>query len=117
MYAETGENLDLALELAQRAARRMPDHPSVQDTLGWIYYKKGLSSLAVPAFQRCIEQEPRNPAFHLHLALAYAQAGEASKARVALQQAIVLDPALKGSAEARRVLDSTSTDTVASARD
>jgi tetratricopeptide (TPR) repeat protein len=117
MYAETGENLDLALELAQRAARRLPDHPAVQDTLGWIYYKKGLASLAAPAFQKAIEKEPKNPLFHLHLALAHAKAGDASKARVALQHAIALDPSLKGSAEAQQVLDATKPDAVTSARD
>jgi Flp pilus assembly protein TadD len=117
MYAETGENLDLALELAQRAARRMPDHPAVQDTLGWIYYKKGLASLAVPAFQKCVDTEPRNAVFHLHLALAHAQAGEASKARAALQQAIAIDPAMQGSPEARQVLDAPNTRAAVSARD
>ena len=117
MYAETGENLDVALELAQRAARRLPDHPAVHDTLGWIYYKKGLTSLAVPAFLKCIEKEPKNPLFHLHLALAYAKAGETSKARVVLQQAIELDPTLKGSPEAQQVLEATKPNTIASARD
>ena len=48
MYVESGENLDVALQLAQTATRRLPDNPAMQDTLGWIYYKKGLASLAVP---------------------------------------------------------------------
>ena len=42
MYAETGENLDMALQLAQAAARRLPNIPAIQDTLGWIHHKKGL---------------------------------------------------------------------------
>ena len=106
LYAETGENLDVALELAQRATRRMPDNPAVQDTLGWIYYKKGLTAQAVSAFQKSIEGDPKNPALHFHLGLAYAKAGEASKARTALQQAVVLGPDFSGSAEAKQVLAS-----------
>ena len=44
MFAETGENLDMALQLAQAATRRVPEQPEIQDTLGWIYYKKGLAA-------------------------------------------------------------------------
>jgi len=106
MYAETGQNLDVALDLAQTAARRLPDHPAVQDTLGWIYYKKGLSNLAVPAFQKSIAGDPRNPTYHFHLGLAYAQAGDPVKARSALQQAVQLEPGFQGAAEARHVLAS-----------
>jgi tetratricopeptide (TPR) repeat protein len=106
IYTETGGNLDVALELAQRAARRMPDHPAVQDTLGWIYYKKGLASLAVPAFLKSVEGDPRNPAFQFHLGLAYAKAGEASKARLALQRAMALEPNFDGAVEAKQVLAS-----------
>ena len=106
ILAETGGNLDVALELAQRATRRLPDHPAVQDTLGWIYYKKGLDSLAVSAFLKSVEGDPKNPAFHFHLGLAYAQAGQASKARLALQHAMALDPGFDGAVEAKQVLAS-----------
>src|SRR4029453_10479330 len=47
IYAETGGNLDTALQLAQTAKSQLPDVPEVNDTLGWIYHKKGLCSLAV----------------------------------------------------------------------
>ena len=106
ILAETGGNLDVALELAQRATRRLPDHPAVQDTLGWIYYKKGLESLAVPAFLKSVEGDPKNPTFHFHLGLAYAKAGQASKARLALQHAMALEPDFDGAVEAKQVLAS-----------
>ena len=76
MYAETGENLDMALQLAQAAARRLPNNPAIQDTLGWIYYKKGLATLAIAPFQKSIELDPKNPVFHYHLGLAHLKNGD-----------------------------------------
>ena len=92
LYAEEGERLDDALRLAQNAAARLPNNAEIQDTIGWIYYKKELPALAVSAFQRSIEQAPENPLYHYHLALAQSRAGNASGARQAAQQAIKLRP-------------------------
>ncbi len=40
-YAERGQNLDVALNLAQTAKAKLPNTAAVSDTLGWVYYKKG----------------------------------------------------------------------------
>jgi tetratricopeptide (TPR) repeat protein len=106
MTAETGGNLDVALQLAQTATRRLPDHPAVQDTLGWIYYKKGLATLAVPPFEKSIEKDPKDPVYYYHLGLAYARSGDSPKARQALQQALKMAPNFRGAADARQVLAS-----------
>jgi Flp pilus assembly protein TadD len=106
MMAETGGNLDVALRLAQTAARGLPDHPAVQDTLGWIYYKKDLGTLAVSAFQKSVEKDPKNPLFHFHLGLAHAKVGDSPKARLALQQALALAPTFAQASEAKQVLNS-----------
>jgi Flp pilus assembly protein TadD len=103
---ENGDNMDVALQLAQTATRRLPDNPAMQDTLGWIYYKKGLASLAVPPFERSVKLEPGNPIFHYHLGLAYMKAGESTRARSALQEALSLAPDFAGAADARRMLAS-----------
>ena len=51
LYAENGGNLDVALSLAQTASQQAPDDPKVNDTLGWIFYKKSLAGQAVAALQ------------------------------------------------------------------
>ena len=58
IYAEEGEKLDEALRLAQSAATKLPENAEVSDTIGWIYYKKELPALAVPAFERSVEKAP-----------------------------------------------------------
>jgi Tfp pilus assembly protein PilF len=92
MYAESGTKLDEALRLAQVAAVELPDNSDVQDTIGWIYYKRELPALAIPAFERSIEKAPENPLYHYHLALAHAKAGETGKARQSAEQALKLKP-------------------------
>ena len=79
MFAETGETLDSALQLAQAATRRLPNNAAIQDTLGWIYYKKGLAALAIPPFQKSIELDPKNPVFHFHLGLAHLKNGDSPR--------------------------------------
>ena len=39
-----GANLDMALQLAQTAKAQLPNRHEVDDTLGWIYYKKGMAT-------------------------------------------------------------------------
>jgi tetratricopeptide (TPR) repeat protein len=104
MYVESGDNMDVALQLAQTATRRLPDNPAMQDTLGWIYYKKGLAMLAVPPFERSVKLDPRNPVFRYHLGLAYLKAGDSTRARAALQEALSLAPDFTGAADARQML-------------
>jgi tetratricopeptide (TPR) repeat protein len=103
IYAEEGERLDEALRLAQSAATKLPENPEVSDTIGWIYYKKELPALAVPAFERSVEKAPDNASYHYHLALALASSGDTRRARAAVQEALKLKPDY---AEARKLLSS-----------
>lgn len=104
LHAERGGNLDLASDLAQVAKSQAPDHPSFNDTLGWIYYKKNLAEQAVPLFQQALEKDPNNALTHFHLGMAYAKLGEDSKAIASLKRALALDPKLSTADEARRTL-------------
>jgi predicted Zn-dependent protease len=51
IYAERGANLDTALQLAQTAKATMPDQPQVNDTLGWVYFKKDMLPMAINTLQ------------------------------------------------------------------
>ncbi len=104
MYSNNGANLDIALQLAQTAKSRLPDEPEVNDTLGWIYYKKNMPEQAIPALQQSVERAPKNAEFQFHLGLAYAKAGNTKAARTALEAALQINPAFAGADEARRVL-------------
>jgi tetratricopeptide (TPR) repeat protein len=106
LYAQRGGNLDVALGLAQTAAQEAPDHPAINDTLGWIYYKKDLPGRAIAAFERSVEKDPLNPLYHYHLGLAHAKNGDPTSAKVSLERALTLSPNFDGSPDARRQLAS-----------
>jgi tetratricopeptide (TPR) repeat protein len=102
-HAELG-NLDIALQLAQTAKAVLPDDARISDTLGWIYYKKGLSTLAVTALQQSVKQNPAIAETQYHLGLAHLKNGDQGDARRALQQALKLNPQFSEAADAKRVL-------------
>jgi Tfp pilus assembly protein PilF len=107
LSARTNGNLDLALQLAQTAKAQMPNRHEVDDTLGWIYYKKGLSTLAITSLQSSVARQPDNPIYLLHLGLAYAQNGDKNNARQTLEKALrVGNNNFQGASDARKVLDS-----------
>lgn len=105
-YAQNGGNLDLALQLAQTAKSKMPDRHEVNDTLGWIYYKKGLSTPAIASFKQSVSGDPNNAVYWYHLGLAYVQKGDKAEARRSLEQALKLKSNFDGADEARKILQS-----------
>jgi tetratricopeptide (TPR) repeat protein len=92
LLAETGGNLDRALDLAQEAKEALPENPNAADTLGWVLYKKNVPSAAI-GYLREAERgfPPENPQLGIvrhHLALAYEANGEPDQAREVLAKAL-----------------------------
>jgi len=106
LYVSNGENLDMAMQLAKTAKAGLPDSAEIDDTLGWIYYKKDLIALAVPALVESAKKNPTNAVMQYHLGMAYAKAGEKEKARQSLQRAFSISSNFEGADEARRTLNS-----------
>jgi tetratricopeptide (TPR) repeat protein len=106
LNANTNGNLDVALQLAQTAKAQLPNRHEIDDTLGWIYYKKGLSSLAIDAISQSVNRQPDSPIYLYHLALAQHQKGDKDKARTNLEKALKSGGKFEGADEARKLLDS-----------
>jgi tetratricopeptide (TPR) repeat protein len=98
------ENLDVALKLAQTAKSKLPKNAEVSDTIGWIYYRKGLANLAVANLTIGIEQDPSNPLIHYHLGLAHMLNKTPGEGRKALERALKINPQFEMADDARRVL-------------
>ncbi len=84
---EQGEDSNVALGFAQQARASEPSDPSIADTLGWVYMKKGMASLAIPPLQQAVARMPRDAVFRFHLGLAYSAAGQKREARATLLEA------------------------------
>lgn len=85
--AESGGDLNEALELAERATRIAPGSDTY-DTLGWVQLKRGSVNAAVRAFTLALEDEPDSQSTRYHLALAIAKQGHPDQAMVQLKQAL-----------------------------
>ncbi len=91
ILAEQGADLDLALALAERAARIRPS-AEVLDTLGWVRSRRGDHAGATEAFRRALEQRPELASVRYRLGLALAQQGEDAEAREAFRTALAAGP-------------------------
>jgi putative PEP-CTERM system TPR-repeat lipoprotein len=110
LYAEGHGTLDAALDLALSARAQLPQQPEVNDTLGWIYCKRGQADEALAALRRSVEKEPSNALYRYHLGRAYLLADQRGKAKSELERALRLRPDFGGAADARRALASITTD-------
>ncbi len=104
LLADTNGDLDLALTYATRAKQRLPDHPEVTDTLGWIYLKKKLTDNALDTFRQLTAKVPQNPTYHYHYAIALSQKGDKDTARRECQQALEDKPNQSQEQEIRRFM-------------
>jgi len=104
MYAEDDERLDEALQLAQAAKARLPNEPEIANTLGYVYFRKGMFGPAVTALKEAVDKRPDAAAFRYHLGFAYAKNGDNGLARKTLELALKLDSNAREAAEARAVL-------------
>lgn len=100
LYAVNGKgNLDEAVRLAQGVVQKNPNIPGFLDTLGWVYYKKGLYGAAVEQLKKAVALDERaaktgnrSPAanYQYHLGMALKARGDHEAAKRALEQAVRL---------------------------
>jgi len=100
IYAVYGKgNLDEAVRLAQSAVQASPGVPSFSDTLGWVYYKKGLYGAATEQLQKAVSVDEAaarstngvaSPTYRFHLGVALAAKGDKAGARREIEAALRL---------------------------
>jgi tetratricopeptide (TPR) repeat protein len=90
-------NLDEALQMAQTNVNKVPGNASFYDTLGWVYFKKGLYSQAAEQLKKAVALDAADarrsgraetPAYRLRLSQALARAGDKPNARREVEVAL-----------------------------
>jgi tetratricopeptide (TPR) repeat protein len=104
VLAEHGGNIDLALKLAQQATEKLYINPQVTDTLGWIYYKKGIYKTARDYLKQSVEKDEKNATFQYRLGMAEWKLGNQEEARRGLLRAVTLNPTSPEATLARAAL-------------
>lgn len=104
ILVDHGGNLDVALSHAQIARERQPNDPHIADTLGWIYYKKNASLLAISLLKEAVGKLPNEPDIHFHYGMAQQKNGDHAGAKKSLQTALKLSQTFSGSEEAKTTL-------------
>ena len=87
-----GENVDVALTLAQTARRVKPDSTSTADTLAWAYYYKGTYGFARDLLEDAVKTDPTDAAMQYHLGMVYSKLKDKSNAQLHLKKAMSLMP-------------------------
>jgi tetratricopeptide (TPR) repeat protein len=95
LYADYGlGNPDEAMRLAQEVVRRFPNEPGFADTLGWVYWRRGMHAAAVEQLQRAVAGAVKggkdNSLYRWHLGAALAAKGDKLAARRELQKCLEL---------------------------
>jgi len=105
LLASTERDLEEAQKLAEKAISIDPRSPILLDTLGYIYYAKGMYHKAITTLTAAKACDQGNPTIAYHLGMTYWKIGEDKRAAKELREALNLDPSFEGADEARRVLN------------
>jgi spermidine synthase len=90
LYAEQGEKLDRALELARLTTER-EQNANYFDTLGWVYFTMEDFESARASLEQALSLDPQNAESMYHLAVVHRHMGNRTRAEELLREVIGLD--------------------------
>ncbi|WP_207679651.1 tetratricopeptide repeat protein [Desulfonema magnum] len=79
-YADLEQDLDEAERLVIEALKYKPDDGYIIDSLGWVYFKKGLFNKAVKTLEKAVRLVPDDPIILEHLGDAYLKTNDRKRA-------------------------------------
>jgi Tfp pilus assembly protein PilF len=92
-YLKTGD-LDKALEHAKIEYARRPDNIDVNETLAWVYYKRGEYAEAQKYMQVARRTHSQNPVLLCRAGLILSKTGQAAEGRALIEKAVKVAPYL-----------------------
>ena len=89
-YADKGVNLDEAESYIKKAMKLAPNTGYIIDSLGWVYYRKGMLNEAIINLELAAELSPEDAAIWDHLGDVYMESGDIPKALKSYEYALKL---------------------------
>ncbi len=105
ILAEKKSSLEEAFRLAKIARDANPKDPNFLDTMGWLYYQKGIYLSARSELEDSLKIYPENALACFHYGMTLYQMKEYEKARRFFEKALEIDPGFQGAKIARRILN------------
>lgn len=87
-YAESNEYLNEALKLAKEASKVEPENPVFRDTIGWVYFKRGVFDQAIEHLQGALEMNQNSAIIRSHLVKVYRWMGRDDQAVALIKDGI-----------------------------
>ena len=87
--------LSRAEQLIQDALKVSPDNPAIQDSMGWVLYRRGQTGEALPILERAWANS-RDSEIAAHYGEVLWKSGDEGQARYIWQQALTRSPDHKG---------------------
>lgn len=104
-YLERKENLDVALDMIERAVKAQPDSGYIQDSLAWALFQLGRYQEAVGPMEKASLLEPVDPVVTDHLGDVYWSVGRRLEAQFQWRRALSFNPEEKEAVRLRRKLE------------
>ena len=92
------------MKFAQIAREAAPEDPNIADTLGWIYYKKGLLDTSYPLISDASKKLEKNAVVRYHHGMVLSKKGKTKEAAAELKAALTLDANFPGAEDAKKAL-------------
>jgi Flp pilus assembly protein TadD len=89
-YAESNEHLNEALKLSKEVYKKDADNAVFLDTLGWVYFKRGVFDESINYLSRALEKDPHSAKIRSHLVKVYRWMGDNEKVRGLIKDGIRL---------------------------
>ncbi|MFH0809286.1 MAG: tetratricopeptide repeat protein [Pseudomonadota bacterium] len=93
-----------AEDLARKVLSKSPQDPFVQDTIGWVAYRRGDVAMARWFIGSALDGQPGSPVINYHMGMVCAKEGKNNSARRHLRQALDSGKEFLGIKDARKVL-------------
>jgi len=106
LMLQSGQDVDVALSLAESARRSMPHSPNTADTLAWAYYHKGVYGSARALLEDAEKTNPNDASIQYHLGMVYSKMGNKADAVDHLKKAVSLAPGTQTGNDANKALGS-----------
>jgi tetratricopeptide (TPR) repeat protein len=92
LMLQNGENVDVALSLAQTARQALPNSANTADTLALAYYYKGTYAFARDLLEGALKNDPNNASMQYHLGMVYSKLSDRGNAVAHFKKAVAISP-------------------------